>query len=359
MSALMLSSTIEPRARQRGDDTASLDCMANLISCCKEKEQHEEDAFTRDMNRRDYLRRLRLLALAEDRERQATIHEYDTGGSFCDEKKEDDGDGGASGDLLEDIVRILPGKHEKVLDYNSYLAHQRYYDDLKHADIKYIDFGHIHNHNHSSYGEYYGENRLVVEQRKHLGKGGWCWDAGFILGEHVIAHEQEWSTAGARPKVLELGAGTGLTGLMIAKATASAVTITDLPELAGLMQDNVQRNFSGHSDDAAQGSITTRVLRWGVPEDYVGAPNDVIIGADVVASLYDPAELARTLHALSGPRTKIYISSRERLDRPHREFDEAMGCLFERVEKIQRPSSRLWNPQVFIIVAEGKRTCVM
>lgn len=306
----------------------------------------EEDSFAREMNRGHRLRQLRLLALADERERsqqQQASHcgfgGYDESASFCEEKKED-GEGGAGEEWLGDVVRILPTTKERVLDYNSYLAHQCYYDDLKHADMNYIDFGNV---GHSG-------GRLIVEQRKSLGKGGLCWDAGFILGEHVVAHEHEWRAAGARPRVVELGAGTGLAGLLIAGATESAVTITDLPELAGLMADNVRRNCGD-----GRGAIASRPLRWGVPADYGGAPYDVVVGADLVTSLYDPRALAQTVAALSGPRTRVYISSRARVDRPHEEFDAELARLFERVWTIRRPSSRLRNPHVFILVAEGKR----
>ncbi|KAL7524875.1 hypothetical protein ACHAXR_000754 [Thalassiosira sp. AJA248-18] len=231
------------------------------------------------------------------------------------------------------------------------------------------------------------DRRLVIEQRKQLGKGGFCWDAGFILGEHVIAHEEEWniSTAACCPnnntsstptRVVELGAGTGLTGLMIAKSvtTNCSVEITDLPQLQDLMRDNIDRNFGKCNDDETANNkdnsnnakkeankggttttITSRILQWGHTEDYGTTPYDVIIGADIVTSLYDPVSLAHTLHDLSGPHTKIYISGKARLDKPHEEFDGEMERLFDRVVKIREPSSRLKSPNVFVIVAEGKK----
>mmetsp|Transcript_2362 Transcript_2362/g.4722 ORF Transcript_2362/g.4722 Transcript_2362/m.4722 type:complete len:451 (-) Transcript_2362:59-1411(-) len=398
----------------------------NTTTSDDSQEEHDDDdddddddvdtAFRQMMNRGSYLRQLRLIALEDERERQAAathnqvIHGNNSRVNYdddvdCEEKKEEYDeslpsffscndvtslhDVVAQEKMMEDKVRILPTTNEKVLDYNSYLAHQRYYDDLKHIDIKYMDFGNIAN----ASGDVDG-GRLIVEQRKSLGKGGFCWDAGFILGEHVIAHEEEWNTAvvgdgddnaaatssASPPRIVELGAGTGLTGLMIAKATESDVVITDLPELEGLMEDNVRRNFGGErrleDDDvvgdsdasssmtsstaardrsAAGGTVSSRVLRWGVEEDYLGAPYDVIVGADIVTSLYDPQALARALHALSGPGTRIYISGKARLDRPHEEFDAEMERLFERVERIWEPSSRLRSPDVFIIVAGGKR----
>jgi len=443
------SATVDPlltspqRIRRHDDDMAALRTLQemppledtsiqqqqqqyNTTTIDDSQEEHTDDdgdndvdtTFHQMMNRGSYLRQLRLLALEDERERQAAaaqdiIHgsnsRVNNDGVDCEEKKEEYEESLPSSfpsddvtslhdvsqeRMMEDKVRTLPTTNEKVLDYNSYLAHQRYYDDLKHLDIKYMDFGNIIN----ARGDVDG-GRLIVEQRKKLGKGGVCWDAAFILGEHVIAHEEEWntesnsagdvvgdgdgnaaaSTSTSPPRIVELGAGTGLTGLMIAKATESDVVITDLPELEGLMEDNVRRNFGGercpqddvvvgdsdesssvtlltaHDRSAARGTVSSRVLRWGVEEDYLGAPYDVIVGADIVASLYDPQALARALHALSGPDTRIYISGKARLDRPHEEFDAEMERLFERVERIREPSSRLRSPDVFIIVAGGKR----
>ena len=404
-------------------------------------DEEDETPFEQLMNRGNYLRQLRALALQDEMERRASSlleeeekkqdDEYDSGirsydnhdecgplhGRFvspnvsscavsvsCDEKE-----------LCDRVTTITTtttttgansGKKVKVLDYNSYLAHQRYYDDLKHVDITFMDYGVIPHRSltttsndnvneQSTLEEGNSENnggRVVIEQRKHLGKGGFCWDAAFVLAEHVIAHEHDWnvlskSDGGGGASVLELGAGTGLCGIMVGKATNSHVTITDLPELEELMGDNVRRNFGPTSSvdeeklsaeerslltyldgDKAKGTVTSRVLRWGVEEDYFLNNNsddkqqgedeqtyDVIIGADIVASLYDPIALAQTLHALCGPTTKIYISSKSRLDKPHETFDVEMARLFERVEKKVLPRSRLNNPNVFIIQAEGKR----
>lgn len=333
------------------------------------EDEEDADPFQSLMNRGDYLRQLRLMALEDERERQECCEAEDCSSvsSSC-----------SSGARLEDVVTTVPGTKDKVLDYGSYLAHQRYYDDLKHIDMRYIDYGPISPNDSEGEG-----SRLVVEQRKELGKGGVCWDAAFMLGEHVISKESEWNSAsadGGAPRVVELGAGTGLCGLMVAKASRCRVEITDLPELAGLMSDNVRRNFGsdvGHEEDEkkdddepsplpsaanlttqgdarARGTVSSRVLRWGVEEDYGRAPYDVIIGADIVTSLYDPLALARTLHALSGPDTRIYVSGKSRLDKPHEEFEEEMGRLFGVVEKVE-PVSRLRSPNVFVIVAGGRR----
>jgi len=325
----------------------------DVIENQDDSSSEQQDPFLQQMNRGSYLRQLRLLALQDEMERLARQEEEEeqTSSEWFEEKKcDDDANDSTEQDAVE--VHVSPGG-ERTLDYSVYLSHQRYYDDLKHVDMNYIDYGHIG-----------GGDSLIVEQRKRLGKGGFCWDAAFILGEHVVAHESVWNATGEdgaeKNTVLELGAGTGLCGMMIAKSTKAHVILTDLPELMGLIDDNVRRNFSTHDSGhmiSSQGTVESRVLRWGVEDDYRGAPFDVIVGADIVASLYDPIALAQTLHALSGPKTKIYISSKSRLDKPHEEFDAEMRRLFHRAEKVQ-PQSRLKNPHVFVMVFQSKRDCL-
>jgi len=352
--------------------------LADYLSSSERDEEEEEgedvstNEFDQMMNRGAYLRKLRMLALADEEERRQTTSSIST--QHCqsvdceEEKKEAD----SIEEVQEDEIQTLPN-NKRLLNYNSYLSHQRYYDDLKHADIHYIDYGNIYN---SKSGENGG--RLVVEQRKSLGKGGLCWDAAYCLAEFVIDREDEWSQTlqsndpqegekEMKPKIVDLGAGTGLCGLMLAKATRSHVEITEVPELEELMADNVRRNFfeeddqsaddemiTGH-DGKAKGTISSRVLRWGVKEDYKGAPYDVIVGADIVTSLYDPVALAQTLHDLSHSNTRIYISGKSRLDKPHEIFNTEMNRLFEKVEKVTEVNSRLRSPGVFVICAEGKR----
>jgi hypothetical protein len=301
--------------------------------------EEDPDPFLQQMNRGDYLRRLRMLALQDEMERAEQLQEVFSG----EEKKCEDV---AVLSTQEEEVEVL-SSGERMLNYTQYLAHQRYYDDLKHVDMHYINYG--------KFGDAAGD--LIVEQRKALGKGGFCWDAAFILGEHVIAHQDEWNCRSANRShendqemttVLELGAGTGLCGLMVAKATSANVLLTDLPELLGLMKDNLQRNHP------YQSNVEARTLQWGNKADYQGAPYNVILGADIVASLYDPVALAHTLYDLSGPDTKIYISSKSRLDKPHEEFDAEMNRLFDKCERVV-PESRLRNPGVFVMEFGGKK----
>lgn len=105
---------------------------------------------------------------------------------------------------------------------------------------------------------------------------------------------------------------------------------------------------------AAGNNIMASILRWGVPEDYGNGPYDVILGADVVASLYCPTALAQTIYDLSHERTRVYVSVKRRLDEQFYNFKSAMENLFYTVE-IKKPLSRLKNNEIVIFHANRKR----
>lgn len=324
------------------------------------------------MQRGEHLRMLRRVAERDEAERNAQLaDDVDCEGfprrslvasnSRCETAR--------TAPAIEDEYDTLPSGR-RMLNYDSYLRHQRYYDDLKHVDYQYIDYGKLRG------------GQLIIEQRKTLGKGGICWDAAFILAEHMIANEQEWNSSIACddnnvmvPRLLELGAGTGLAGYLIAKSCerGAHVVTTDLQDLVPLMKSNLDLNFEStgvgsedreylkrrYSDNsliessARMGTAEVKILRWGEKSDYEGAPYDVVFGADVVASLYDPVALAHTFHDLCGPDSKVFLSYKKRLDEPHKSFEDELKKMFQ-IVKIQKPTSRNKNPDVNIIKAEGK-----
>jgi hypothetical protein len=308
-----------------------------------------EDPADQMLNRGAFLRQLREMERQDEAERAASIE--------ADEQQH----GG-------EMVQLSTG--DMVLRYESFLRHQLYYDDLKHVDMKYIDFGLF---------DGTGDFPLVVEQDKTLGKGGLCWDAAFILGEHVISILKKDNCDSLPSKTIELGCGTGLCGLMIATVLPLNVTLTDLPELMPRLGRNVNRNFPTgdanfpsdvvmeecirlrpRSDTgtaaARRGSAVPSVLCWGnKDQEAQHGPHDIILGADVVATLYDPVALAETIHHLSHKSTKVYISFKERLSSIHRQFEAAMHDRFERIDILPPVGSRNHNPAVQILVAESKK----
>ncbi len=63
-----------------------------------------------------------------------------------------------------------------------------------------------------------------------------------------------------------------------------------------LMHLNVKRNFWMPLllGDAI---LLCRLLWWDIESNYAGTPYDVIVGANIVASPYDPVALAQMFHA--------------------------------------------------------------
>jgi Lysine methyltransferase len=258
-----------------------------------------------------------LLQRMNDEKQQHQLREDVDGDNNINEEEEEEANrtnGDKEGDdddehEHEDDFVLVAGA-TRVLSYDRYLAHQRYYDDLKHIDCAYVDFGIIHDDGTGGGGDDHKKKeenrvlrpeqqqqqlRLFLQQDKGLGKGGLCWDAAFVLGEYLIHQQRQQqqlrtmgmadatctdgtsttTTTTTTTSVIELGAGTGLCGLLLATAcrpiiecggmrlgnattaTSTAattnrgggggvhVTITDLPPLLPLMERNVALNSRG------------------------------------------------------------------------------------------------------------------
>jgi hypothetical protein len=305
---------------------------------------------------------------------------------------------------------------------------------------------------------------LLIEQDKSLGKGGLCWDAAFILADYLSSTSEaimksatttrnggnededddtkqnravQTTTTGRTTttiRAIELGAGTGVCGLLIAQRVSGwHVALTDLPALQDLLKRNAARfqhgrrrrygpppddgNDNDEDDDddddiglrqyylerdkrgsadrydsatttTTSGGSTVEVypLDWAdvvaaaAAADDDGAassaspphrgnrighntigPFDIVLGADVVATLYDPVALAGTIQKLCHDDTIVYISFKERLSSIHRRFETEMARLFRDVTIIDRrndgqPLSRNRNPDVRILIAKGVKT---
>jgi hypothetical protein len=263
-------------------------------------------------------------------------------------------------------------------------------------------------------------NTFVVAQDRGVGKGGLIWDAGFILGEHVLQYSQDWSRTGgvgsssssssyskSTPtssstttttttttipipitSMVELGAGTGITGFYVAKSfpTTTHVHLTDLPELQPLLETNrrltnTMQNTttcvlpwgSGASKRMHATSTTTATTSAASSNCHLMTPAkstttsttattatkttstfDVILGADVAASIYDSSALMETIYDLAHEHTWVYISGRDRLTGTVEGLQVQLQTLFRFVEQVP-VQSRNQNPTVSILRATGKK----
>lgn len=163
-------------------NTRHMSCHAALFDQENEVTHPVEDAVPmvdQWMERGSLLRKLREMERQDALERRLSSHPLDE-----EEPSEEAGDHTAAS---------TEAGGGAILNYASYLSHQRYHDDLKHVDYRFIDFGSA-------------LSTMIIEQDKCLGKGGFCWDAAHILGDYLASEQclRRGST------VIELGCGTGL-----------------------------------------------------------------------------------------------------------------------------------------------------
>eukprot|EP01052_Picozoa_sp_SAG31_P012037 SAG31_NODE_694_length_12769_cov_8.102447_12_plen_217_part_00 len=139
--------------------------------------------------------------------------------------------------------------------------------------------------------------------------------------------------------VLDLGAGTGILGLVAAALESREVLITDMASPAGtlnLVLANIARNVPLLRCSGADGTASARAVRgaaldWGtIPttqweDEFVPEGKfDVIVAAECIYTGIDGADevvgreawvlLAETINRLSGPTTTIFVCSMERHD---------------------------------------------
>ena len=66
----------------------------------------------------------------------------------------------------------------------------------------------------------------------------WVWDSCPLVCEYLCDEENVDALVRGR-RVVELGAGTGMPGLVCSKLGAASVTLTDLPSELALLEENV------------------------------------------------------------------------------------------------------------------------
>ncbi|RDA86078.1 hypothetical protein CP533_3910 [Ophiocordyceps camponoti-saundersi (nom. inval.)] len=129
------------------------------------------------------------------------------------------------------------------------------------------------------------------------------WASSFVLARQltrladVIGVETESRPS---PRVLELGAGTGLLGLAAAALWRTEVVVSDLPRIVPNLRKNVEKNAS--LIRARGGSVAVGSLTWGGGEEddetLFGEPFqfDVVLAADPLYDDHHPRLLASAIH---------------------------------------------------------------
>ncbi|KAF1506105.1 Protein N-lysine methyltransferase METTL21A, partial [Megadyptes antipodes antipodes] len=158
--------------------------------------------------------------------------------------------------------------------------------------------------------------RLKQDWRR-LGVAAVVWDAAVVLCAYL-----EMGGIDLRDRsVIELGAGTGLLGIVatlldvLLYRLGAHVTITDRAAALEFLESNVQANLPSELRPRA----VVKELTWG--KDLGNFPPgafDFILGADIVYLEETFAELLQTLEYLCSEQTVILLSCRIRYERDHK-----------------------------------------
>jgi len=158
----------------------------------------------------------------------------------------------------------------------------------------------------------------LLEQPSLLVAGGTTgfrtWEASFLLSEWILAQRD---MNGKR--ILELGAGTGLVGIIAAKLGAK-VTMTDGSEaVIERLRDNAARNGL---------SIETKALWWGEDDQLLSREWDLIIGADITYDEEVCGSLAQTYAAVVNRGATGMLAATVRNEQTLRAFRIQSGKAF-------------------------------
>mmetsp|Transcript_35900 Transcript_35900/g.43352 ORF Transcript_35900/g.43352 Transcript_35900/m.43352 type:complete len:278 (+) Transcript_35900:144-977(+) len=188
-------------------------------------------------------------------------------------------------------------------------------------------------------------SELRVQQRLRESVGAVVWEAELVLCRYLEACSRpDVATSSSRcvypeyidlkgKRVLELGAGTGLAGMLCAMFGASEVVLTDREEILDITFDNIRDNMSYALDEASSnagshsnagsdgalksaqpritgvnGKIVIQPLLWGQgEEEKLQQPFDVVLAADLLYNSESHEALVKTLTALCRPETTVIL----------------------------------------------------
>ncbi|XP_040268450.1 protein-lysine methyltransferase METTL21D [Bufo bufo] len=146
---------------------------------------------------------------------------------------------------------------------------------------------------------------LGIRQLSSGDVGCVVWDAAIVLSKFLERRERAEPGLFTGRAAVELGAGTGIVGIMAATLGAN-VTVTDLEDLQDLMKMNIENNVA-----LITGSCQAKVLKWGA-EGTDFSPPDYILMADCIYYEESLKPLLKTLRDLASSETCVFCCYEER-----------------------------------------------
>lgn len=141
---------------------------------------------------------------------------------------------------------------------------------------------------------------LIRQDPLKYGLGGKVWEAGSVFAKFLIwflSHIPDQEV-----HILELGSGTGLAGISIAKYLIKSrlkwsITLTDTRAVLPLLVENISLNFPNDNRIRGQELVWgSDVKDWGINLSKI----NIVFGADVVYEEKCFSSLKETLDAIAG-----------------------------------------------------------
>ncbi|XP_056226283.1 protein N-lysine methyltransferase METTL21A [Seriola aureovittata] len=162
---------------------------------------------------------------------------------------------------------------------------------------------------HNSSAEFYfaNHNLRLSQDWKKLGVAAVVWDAAVVMCMYLELGQVELKGKVA----IELGAGTGLVGI-VAALLGAKVTITDREPALDFLSANVKANLPQNY----QGAVIVSELTWGERlELYPAGGFDLVLGADIVYLEDTFVPLLQTLKHLCSDTTVVLLACKIRYER--------------------------------------------
>ncbi|XP_078420603.1 EEF1A lysine methyltransferase 3-like [Cetorhinus maximus] len=138
--------------------------------------------------------------------------------------------------------------------------------------------------------------------------GARMWDSGTAYGLTqalaLLQYFEEQKMSFVQKKVIELGSGTGILGILTV-LLGGDVTITDKPEVLKQMEWNVAVNIPS----SCRSRIKVRALSWGYDHTLFPSDYDYVLCADIMYDFASFPLILKTLLHLSNEKTIIYFAS--------------------------------------------------
>ncbi|TPX69980.1 hypothetical protein SpCBS45565_g02032 [Spizellomyces sp. 'palustris'] len=115
-------------------------------------------------------------------------------------------------------------------------------------------------------GPEYPALRLPIQEHIHMtfSTGTHIWDCSPVLAQYLLHTRERWISEGGHVKVLELGAGCGLLGIVSA-IVGGDVVVTDMEDtVQGILRDNVKDAQKLIKSAGKNGHLRALSLEWGI-----------------------------------------------------------------------------------------------